>query len=153
MYERIVVPLDGSGRAEAALTDAVEIARRFDSELVLVRVAHSIQELAAETASEAAPDVGVRIAYERERTEVESAQQYPQEKAAELASEGLRVQTLVEQGDPARAILAAVEQTDASLVVMTTHGRGGLARLFFGSTAEDLIKQSGVAVLVKRVSE
>ena len=50
-------------------------------------------------------------------------------------------------------ILEAARRTPGSLIAMTTHGRGGLGKLFYGSVADEVLKRSPVPVLVKRVSE
>ena len=152
MYEQIIVPLDGSLLSEEALVDAQELARRFEAPLVLLRASAAPAQLLAETAAVTAPEVSVNIALEREQNEAAAAEAYLAELRSRLEAEGLRVETHTTQGEPSKAILDYAREAGAgSLIVMTTHGRGGLGKLFYGSVTEDVLKHSPVPVLVKRV--
>ena len=62
----------------------------------------------------------------------------------------MRASVQVVEGAPARAIFDLAEESGASLVAMTTHGRGGLTRMFYGSVAEDVLRNSTIPVLVQR---
>jgi nucleotide-binding universal stress UspA family protein len=71
----------------------------------------------------------------------------------ELAADldpGREVETAIEVGSPARTILAYVDDHDVDHVVMGSHGRSGVSRLVFGSVAEQVMRQSPVAVTVVR---
>jgi nucleotide-binding universal stress UspA family protein len=75
--------------------------------------------------------------------------------AASRAVQHLSAQTgglraLLREGDPAAEILAAAEEHEASLIVMGTHGRRGIAHLFLGSVAENVIRKSSVPVMTVR---
>ena len=67
-----------------------------------------------------------------------------------LRHEGLRVDTCVRRGDPSAEIIVAAAELQADLVVMTTHGQGGLARAFLGSVAQEVVATSPVPVLLLR---
>lgn len=153
MYDQIIVPLDGSELSAAILEDAEALARKLDAGIVLLQVTDAPAQLMPETAAVTAPELSVEVARQREHNEAESAQHYLQQVAEGLQSDGLRVETRTEQGEPSRAILEVARQLPGSVIAMTTHGRSGLGRMFYGSVAEDVLKHSPVPVLLKRVEE
>jgi nucleotide-binding universal stress UspA family protein len=144
MYERMLVPLDGSEVAEAILPFAEQVAGPLDAEVVLLRVIEppSPVELVA-SAGVVAPDTFTRRDVE--------AKAYLSEVERRLSKNGLRVRTRVALGGPpAEEILATAQATGADLIAMATHGRSGLGRALFGSVAESVLRASPVPVLVIR---
>lgn len=135
MLDRILVPLDGSPRAEAALPPLEWLAPAASGEILLVRAC----PLRPAGAYEAAPLLPVGVDEAREDLE---------RTAARLRAEGRRVRTLVREGDAAEAILDAAAEEGATLVLMSTHGRSGLARFVFGSVAEKVLRASPVPVMI-----
>src|SRR5438067_2042484 len=107
MYERILVPLDGSDRAEQVRPHVQALAAQFGSEVTLIRVERLLGELLQETRSDASPDLSVELAARQERTNVEAAERYLQVVAGRLTADGARVSTRVLQGAPATMIVAA----------------------------------------------
>jgi nucleotide-binding universal stress UspA family protein len=144
MYERIVVPLDGSDGAETVLPFAEKIAGPLDAELVLVRVVEPIATAVALGSGE----VGGLDALLYHQTE---AKRYLAEMAERLTAKGLRVRTLVALGAPVGEIVAAAEAENADLIAMTTHGRTGVRRLVFGSVAEGVLRAAAVPLLMFRM--
>ncbi len=147
MFGKILVPLDGSDSAEKALDFAKEIAGRFGSAIVLVHVAPGYEAAVGATLAEpfgAAGAVGAAI--EAEKAAEASASEYL--KAVVEEHRGQDWQTLVVEGDSATAIADTVESTGAELVVMATHARSGLKRLFLGSVSDDVIRRVSCPVLV-----
>lgn len=147
MFTKILVPLDGSDDAEAALDVAEEIARRFGSQVVLLEVTPGYGPALAATAAEAFGASGsVAAAVEMEKAAGITASAYL---AAVNEEHGGKWQTIVSEGDSAEAIAAQCEATGADLIVMSTHARRGFARLFLGSVVDDVIRRArGVPVLV-----
>ncbi|MBI5949950.1 MAG: universal stress protein [Chloroflexi bacterium] len=147
MFTKILVPLDGSDEAEAALEVAAEIARRFDSQVVLLEVTPGYGPALAATAAEAFGASGsVAAAIEMEKAAEVTASSYLDAVNEEY---GGKWQTIVAEGDSAEAIAAQCEATGADLIVMSTHARSGFARLFLGSVVDDVIRRArGVPVLV-----
>lgn len=141
MFRTIVVPLDGSAFAEQALPAALRIAARADAELHIVE-AHVPYIL--EGVDTGKWDNTVR---ERERT-------YLGHVAERIAVADKRTPhaTLV-GADPVRSIGAYVGRCASPLVVMTSHGRTGLSRLWLGSVADALVRSAVAPVLVVRPSE
>lgn len=139
-YRRIVVPLDGSMFAEAALPIAAAIARESHSTLSLVEV----HELILGEAEVAFATSG---GWDDELREGET--EYLTRTARPLAEEsGIIVETALVDGPVANAIAAYVAKIEASLLVITTHGRTGMSRAWLGSTTDWLARFAGVPVLL-----
>lgn len=138
MFERILVPLDGSPRAEVILSLLARILRREDSEIVLLRVV------------DIPPSVGrVNLAVVRAQHR-EEAQKYLQGLAERFSSSGAKVHARVAHGAPADVILDTAEREGATMIALSTHGRTGLARWALGSVAEKVARTSDVPVLLVR---
>jgi nucleotide-binding universal stress UspA family protein len=145
MYARVLVPLDGSEVAEAVLPFAERVAGPVDAELVLLRVVEPV------TAAEAMAAAGVGSADALFLRELE-AKRYLAEVEQRLGARGLRVRSEVRVGSPAAEIAAAAAECGAELVAMTTHGRGGLGRLIWGSVAEAVLRHAALPVLMVRMT-
>lgn len=139
--DKILVPLDGSALAESAITTAVEMAYPGVASLVLVRAAE------AHTFPGADP-TDAQVAVVRE------AETYLAGVAERLKQQGLsKVETSVWYGPAAAAIVDAARARKADLIVMTTHGRGGLGRLILGSVAESVLRGTTTPILLLRAPE
>jgi nucleotide-binding universal stress UspA family protein len=144
MYRKAVVPLDGSPAAEAILPFILEIARPLGIAVTLVRVLEMTPPMAVE---------GTRYFHAEDlQARRREAEEYLAPLAAELRARGAHVETMVRHGPPPDEILAAALEVDADLIGMTTHGRGGLGRLLFGSVAESVLRHAEVPVFVMRQS-
>lgn len=140
MYRQILVPLDGSLFAEAALPFALSASRRTGAPVHLIAVHEAIPSFAYDEWESAA----------REWTE-----QYL-DNAAERASErgaGGDVTTKLRRGPVAEEIEAEAEEVRADLVVMATHGRGMLSRTWLGSVADAFLHVTDRPVLLIRPDE
>jgi nucleotide-binding universal stress UspA family protein len=135
LLHRLIIPLDGSPAAETVLSEARRFLRRSDSEIVLVRAEFPL-------VAEAVP--GVMAA------DVVEARAYLERTAGMLEEQGVRVETVAESGPAADVILNTVRERQGSLIVMSTHGRTGLARAVMGSVAEQVLRRSPVPVLAVR---
>jgi nucleotide-binding universal stress UspA family protein len=139
----ILVPLDGSLQAEAALPIAEELARVFGNPLLLVR--------AGEQPSLAGGAMGYEaIVGQAWQWSLEEAMSYLQRKVAELASTGLRVEIAAAVGSAATVIQEAAEEQQAGLIVIASHGRGWLGRLVLGSVAQRVLQEVETPVLLVR---
>ncbi len=130
MFRHILVPLDGSPHAAAALPYAVALARIADARICLLAVV------------EPAP------VQESDERRVAASTAYLESVALPLRARGLAVTMLSRYGNPAAMILAETEARSCSLVVMGTHGRTGLARLRMGSVARHVLRHATVPTLV-----
>ena len=139
MFSKIVVPLDGSSLAEEIVDRVEELARIQGGEIQLLRVAFFYSFPAADTKK-----------FESEV--IESAEKYLEKVSANLEQKGLTVTMHIRYGDPAREILAHAEKY-GSVIVMSTHGRGGVSRWAMGSVADKVIRRSVKTVMLIRVDE
>ena len=145
MYERVLVPLDGSRLAEGILPFILQIARPLDLQVVLVYVVRPIAPQAIEgTRHFTVDDVAARL---------REAREYLAPVAAKLRKGGVQVTADVRHGEPVAEIVAAARETKAGLIAMTTHGRSGFGRLLFGSVAEAVLRQAEIPVLMMRLTE
>jgi nucleotide-binding universal stress UspA family protein len=140
MFERILVPLDGSLFAEAALEPAFAVAEQFGAEVVLLR-AVPLEELEY--------SVGLyALSGSLERQERQAALAYLHHVRATRKGCGLVIRLAVALGPAPSAIIAAAKRRAVSLIVMSTHGRSGLRRLFYGSVAEAVLRVAEMPVMV-----
>jgi nucleotide-binding universal stress UspA family protein len=131
MYRKLLVPLDGSTFSEHALALATPLARKAGSTLHLVLV-HT--PLALHT-SDIAP---IRLTEQWEDEHRGMERHYLDERAERLRAEGLDVVTEVREGDVSRELTSLAGSMD--MLVVATHGRGGLGRAWLGSVADFLIR-------------
>ncbi|MCI0433549.1 MAG: universal stress protein [Gemmatimonadetes bacterium] len=147
MSRNILVPLDGSGFAEHALAAAIGLARASDGQLHIVQV-HEVPFMPLPPESivrwDSAWDDSLR---EREQAYLRSLADRVVERT------GLAVRTQLIDGDPAYALGEYAREAAIDLIVMTTHGRGGLSRWWLGSVAGDLARNSHTPVLLLRPGE
>ena len=137
--DRILIPLDGSLLAEAAIEAALDLGRGRASKLVLLRAAEAHTLPGAD-------------ATEEQVTVVREAEQYLAAVADRLTKRGIKdVDTTVWYGPAAAAILEATKLKKADLIVMSTHGRSGLGRLILGSVTESVLRGTTAPICVVRV--
>lgn len=140
----IAVALDGSEESDAAVPHAANLARALDAELHLVRVIIYPSEVAS-------PYLPQTVALNQSVLESsrELASTTLKEQAAKLRGEGLNVQVHVtEDVQAAKGITRGASESGAGVIVMGTHGRGGLRRAMLGSTADKVVRSARVPVLV-----
>ena len=139
-FDKILVPLDGSALAEAALPKAVALAGDR-GRITLLRAAEAPLLLVGDP-TQAQVDV------------VQEAEEYLAAVASRLRVDGFtRLDTSVWYGPPAPAIVESARVEHADIIVMSTHGRGGLGRLILGSVAESVLRGVTTPILLIRAAE
>jgi len=147
MYQRIVVPLDGSDLAEKALVDAENMAVLTHAPIHLIRVIDlTDQDTYAVYGMMADPTTVSYLLSD----EAASATQYLESVARRIADQGHRMTSEVRHGSVANELIAASRSGD--LYVIASHGRSGIARWFMGSVAEEVVRRSSVPVLLIRAA-
>ena len=139
----ILVPLDGSLQAEAALPLATDLARTFGNPLLLVRTGEQPYIAGGAIGYEAI--VGQAMEWS-----LEEAESYLKLKAAELASTGLKVEIATAVGSAALFIEQMAQERQAGLIVIASHGRGWLGRFVIGSIAEKILRDVDMPILLVR---
>lgn len=145
MFKRILVAVDGSGPSNDALAAALKLAKE---QRAAVRIVHIADVLPPAMVTEAYIDVDVYrdSALAAGREIIQAAQ--ARARAAKVRVTAEIMETLVH--DASDAIIAEARRARADLIVLGTHGRTGLARLFLGSVAEGVVRHATGAVLLIR---
>lgn len=140
MYKKILVPLDGSTLAEAALPHARALAKSESAEIIILRipVTPSMEFLARN------PVMAERIIEEMEK----ETREYLETETAMLKKEGWQVSGMVREGLIPETILAVADETHADVIVMSTHGRSGIQRWLMGSVADRVVHHSHIPVML-----
>lgn len=146
MYEKILVPFDGSPTSEKALQEAAALALRMGAQ---VRLLHIIDPL-THAVGFVRPEV-----YQRELlpAAIQAAETMLDKACRQLTAQGIQAGTrLIENMDAqiAPLVLEEARQWGARLIVLGSHGKRGLERLFMGSDAEHIARTSPVPVLLVR---
>jgi nucleotide-binding universal stress UspA family protein len=142
----ILLPLDGSPLAEAALEPAIALARAWDVEIGLVQV---IEPLVFPLESQMLPAVG----YDEKLTTLrrDAANDYLNDIAERIRDEGVRASSAAVLGvGVAETLLQLARPEEYGFIAIATHGRGGLRRMALGSVADKLVRGADVPVLVCR---
>ena len=161
MYERILVPLDGSKLAQHALPYARAVASAKSAEIELMEVIAPLEELAkADVDDYAAVGAGTRgdpWLVPDEWTQI--AEHFRNKAWLQLADSAailggdVEVSSNVLEGDAAEAIIAEADRQPGTLIVMATHGRSGIGRWLLGSVTDKVIRHANHPTLVIRARE
>jgi nucleotide-binding universal stress UspA family protein len=137
----VIVPLDGSPLAERALPVVVDLAKKMDLQVVLVRAYALPPTISAE-------DYGYYSAELLDHLESE-ARDYLQGKINEIKQKGIAtVTSVVNTGYGAEEIITLARNTPDNLIAMCTHGRSGIQRTVLGSVTDRVVRHSGDPVLI-----
>ena len=146
MYHVILVPLDGSKRAEAILPHVEELARRYEARVVFLGVVEPVVVADAGWAD-------LQLSQQIYDEQVGQTEAYLGGLKGEFREKGIRAQVRVGHGSPVDAIIAAADAETADLVAMASHGRTGLARAFYGSVAAGVLNRVDRPLLMVRSRE
>ena len=139
MYERILVPTDGSDVADAAAAHAVALAAAVGADL------HVLYVVDADAMGLVRPS---QLDVDEVRTSLSEAGERTAGAVADAAEEaGVEAETVVRVGAPDEAISEYAEEAAVDVIVMGTHGRSGLDRVILGSVTERVIRGSKIPVL------
>lgn len=144
MYSKVLLPLDGSELAECSLAHAKAVAAKDGvTEFILLRVVEPISANDAATWAQA----GYAVT-EVEDRKLEDAKAYLSLAAEKLNQTGLLTREEVVTGRAAESILGYAEENKVDLIIISSHGRSGIARWAFGSVADRVVRHSTIPVLV-----
>ncbi len=150
MYERILVPLDGSTVGEAALPYVEELISSLKPELktevTLFQVVSSL------TYYVVAGEASARVPYTEKELELikQKAIEYLEKTGENLKNKGAKVKAKVSTGNAAMEIVKAADEINAGLIAMSTHGRSGLGRWAFGSVTDRVLREARVPIIMVR---
>lgn len=139
MYERILIPTDGSEYADAAAETGFDLAETMDADVFVISVV------------ETGPLGSLRLPNDPRSAEealTERARAFVSQLAERASDRGIDVTTEIRQGIPVDEILNYTDEISVDLVVMGTRGRGGIDRMVLGSVADGVTRYSERDVLV-----
>jgi nucleotide-binding universal stress UspA family protein len=161
MFEKVLVPLDGSEIAETVIPFVEDIATRYSAEIILLRVVATPQDrwtakvfqppLAVPGSTEDVVPAPHPVYREQEmeslRGEVERTLSGVKKR---LSQAGLSVRVVVLFGRPADRIVEYATKEKVDLIAISTHGRTGFGRWAFGSVAKRIMRATAIPVLLIR---
>jgi nucleotide-binding universal stress UspA family protein len=145
MYKKILVPLDGSDRAEGILPHVEELAKRFGSEIIFMRVVEG--DYFVPGYQEVVDISGYEQEYNRRKNEVET---YLEDIKQRFNAKGISTRTIVSYDSVVQSILNTADKEEVDLITVASHGRSGLARAFYGSVASGVLNRIDRPLLIIR---
>lgn len=147
MYNKVLVPLDGSPRAEAILDHLSAFVSPDAGELVLLLVVQPpIVTAGFKT-------ISVEKSREEAQRLTSEGQAYLDQTVVRLRKEGFKVRSMVKVGAVVEVIMEVAHQVEADLIAMASHGRSGLAWVFYGSVAAGVLQQVDRPLLLIRSAD
>lgn len=144
MYKKILVPLDGSSQAEMIMPHVEALAACLGAEVVLLQVVEPTVFLTDSY------DVYPELNAQDSSIRAEEARTYLTDWQGKLTEKGINVRVRVEYGPVVMAILDVATSEEADLIAMASHGRTGLARVFYGSVAAGVLHRVDRPLLLIR---
>jgi nucleotide-binding universal stress UspA family protein len=147
MYRIILVPLDGSKRAETILPYVEDMAIARQSKVILLQVIEPNATMV--TPYDMVPYYDTEMA----ESWLAEAKTYLAARQGEFREKGVEAKSIVEQGPVVRTILDVAEREQVELIAMASHGRTGLGRVFYGSVAAGVLHAADRPLLLVRAQE
>ena len=147
MYRKILVPLDGSHLAEAILPHVEELALRFEAKVILLGMIEPEPLIVAPEPMYTGFDLD---GYKERFRQVEA---YLSARQGEFREKGIDADVRVGHGPVVEGIIDVAEQEDVDLIAMASHGRTGLARVFYGSVAAGVLHRINRPLLLIRAMD
>ena len=144
MYNKILVPLDGSNRAERILPHVEELARQFEAEIIFLFVVEPIIY---------ALDLynySGGINFELTERSVEEGKTYLNSVEDKFREKNIKAKVCVESGSVVSTIIEVAEREGVDLIAMASHGRSGLSHVFYGSVAIGILHRVDRPLLIVR---
>ncbi|MCW5875416.1 MAG: universal stress protein [Anaerolineales bacterium] len=155
MYKRILVPLDGSKRAERILPHAQNLAAKEGATLILLYVVEpGMVPFTPGLSMAATPAPQELELYWKSLQDAEKeAAKYLKAQADSLSKQKINTETVVMRGDPVSSIVQSAEDQNADLIAMSSHGRSGLERVFYGSVTNGVLQKVDRPLLLIRAQK
>lgn len=144
VYKAILVPLDGSKRAERILPHVEELAERSEAKVLFLTI---VEPPSFAVGSEGVP---VTVYHEEVEQSVDEAAAYLKGLKGVFRAKGIEAHTHITHGPVVQAILNAAEEEDADLIALASHGRTGVSQVFYGSVAAGVLHRADRPLLLVR---
>lgn len=148
LFNKILVPLDGSQVGEAALPHVIEIARKLNSEVTVFSVIEPGQHVHTIGGQDFVRYTEQQV--ESMRTEISN---YQLETRKKLADSGIKVRSIMSDGNAASEIIKISKADNFRLVAMSSHGRSGMRGWVFGSVSNKVLNSGKTSLLVVKASQ
>ncbi|MCX5881429.1 MAG: universal stress protein [Deltaproteobacteria bacterium] len=151
MYQTLLVPLDGSPRAESILPHVEDLATQFKSKVIFLQVVGPPLQFVNPSLYETTIQTDIIHEYvtdfKRKKEEISTYLAGIQEG---FQKKGIEVKILVEQGAVVDSIISIAQRENADLIAIASHGRSGMSRVFYGSVAAGVMQKIDRPVLIIR---
>jgi nucleotide-binding universal stress UspA family protein len=148
MYEKILVPLDGSKLAECSLEHAKAIASCGDApEVILLRAVEPMSFMDIATIAQSDSDAFTKSMAIMGKQAMDEAKSYLAKMVGKLKKDGLKAKVVAANGKPAETILDYASKDKVDIIIISTHGRSGVSRWAFGSVTDKVVSHADVPVL------
>lgn len=147
MYKTILVPLDGSKRAEAILPHVEELALRYSAKIIFIQI---VEDILLVGHFEVIDISSYEMEHDRKMKEAES---YLERLVGEFEENNIRAKQIVSYGAIVQSILDTAERQGVDIIAMASHGRSGLARVFYGSVTAGVLNRVDRPLLIIRSRE
>jgi nucleotide-binding universal stress UspA family protein len=148
MFEKVLVCLDGSPLAEEMLPRIAGEGRCLGKAVLVKVLAPPELNIPIGIPGETMAPVSTSSRIQHFQQEMADAPVYLEARAQELRESGLDVETVVLQGNPSEAIIEYARDNGVTLIAIATHGHSGFRHITLGSTAEAVLRHSGLPVLL-----
>ena len=149
MYQKILVPLDGSKRAEAIVPHVEELARCFGAKIFFLMI---VEPFSVITPTNGFVPPQETFQGEHEKA-IKRAQSYLKCFAGEFREKKISAKTMVEEGPIVSKIIEVSNRENVDLIAMASHGRTGLAHVFYGSVAAGVLHRIDRPLLLIRADD
>jgi nucleotide-binding universal stress UspA family protein len=144
MYKTILVPLDGSKRAEAIIPHVEEMAHRFEAKVVLLQVVETHPVVVT-------PNIEpFELNSAGLKQNLNEAKAYLAALQGDFRKRNIKAKRCVEQGPVVETIIDVAAREGADMIAMASHGRSGLSRVFYGSVAAGVLQRVDRPLLLVR---
>ena len=144
MYKTILVPLDGSKRAEAVLSHVEEMANRYGAGIIFLRVEELYVMLEWDEV------VDLAKCHEKVDQRKKESESYLARHQKKFREKGIKADAHVVYGPVVKSILTAAEEMDVDIIVMASHGLSGWPRTFYGSVTAGVLQKIDRPLLIIR---
>jgi len=150
MYQTILVPLDGSARAEHILPHVENLALHYKAKVIFLQVMEPLQIVSPSLYVTSALTDTVKESLNDFNRRYEDVNTYLSGRLGEFREKGIDVRKFVEQGPIVETVIAVARRENADLIAMASHGRSGMSRVFYGSVAAGVLQQIDRPMLIIR---
>ncbi len=153
MYKKILVPLDGSPRAEKILPHVEALATQNKAKVVLLQVVEPASAEFTPSLNMMVTPQELDLYWKSLQAAEQAAKEYLKKKVADLEKKKIGAEGMVKRGEAVTSIIEVAKKEKVDLIAMASHGRTGLSRVFYGSVANGLLHKVDRPLLLIRAEE